>query len=250
MNSLFSVLMDHAGDTASTESCDPAKKRYATYFSDSFPDILTSLRDSDDDRSEWNFNPSPSHLFLHAVTPKIETEATQGSVAFTPAQEIASSYRRKSLSIVIPPRIDYSLSIDSSEDDTLVDDWECCSLDDVHRDIVDTDPKIRFSSDDLTDFKAEAFAEMLRCKLTPEDPLVCPRPGCRDTVTNVKGLACHLHLHDIVNDRRFECSLCSGRYETNQELAMHPCPSKSISAPCSPVVASLYRVFAKITSLS
>ncbi|KAK0223457.1 hypothetical protein IW262DRAFT_1367026 [Armillaria fumosa] len=115
---------------------------------------------------------------------------------------------------------------------------------------MDTDPKIRFSSDDLTDFKAEAFAEMLRCKLTPEDPLVCPRPGCRDTVTNVKGLACHLHLHDIVDDRRFECNLCDGRYETNQELAMHPCPSKSISAPCSPVVASLYRAFAKITSLS
>ncbi|PBK75911.1 hypothetical protein ARMSODRAFT_1013326 [Armillaria solidipes] len=250
MNSLFSVLMDHAGDTASTQSCDPAKKRYATYFSESFPDILASLRDSDDDQSAWNFQPSPSHLFLHAISRKVETEATQRPVAFTPAQEIASSYRRKSLSIVIPPRANYSLSIDSSEDDTLVDDSEYCSLDDVRRDILDTDPKIRLSSDDLTDFKAEAFAEMLRCQLTPEDSLVCPRPGCRDTVTNVKGLACHLHLHDIVDDRRFECNLCDGRYETNQELAMHPCPSRSISAPCSPVVASLYRVFAKITSLS
>lgn len=164
MNSLFSDLMDHAGDTASTQSYDPAKKRYATYFSESFPDILASLRDSDDDQSAWNFQPSPSHLFLHAISRKVETEATQRPVAFTPAQEIASSYRRKSLSIVIPPRVDYSLSIDSSEGDTLVDDSEYCSLDDVRRDILDTDPKIRLSSDDLTDFVSLLYVSS-NCKI-------------------------------------------------------------------------------------
>ncbi|KAK0205002.1 hypothetical protein DFS33DRAFT_722296 [Desarmillaria ectypa] len=256
MNSLFSVvesLMNHVGDKASPQSYDPAKKRYATYFPESFPNILACLHDLDDDRSTWNFKPSPSHLLLHAISPEVEPEATEEPVSFTPAQQIASSYRKKSLSIVIPPRVDSSLSIDSSEDDTLVDDSEYCSLDDVRQGILDVIPKIRLRqscSDALTDFKAEAFAEMLRCQLSPEDPLVCPRPGCRDTVTNVKGLACHLHLHDIVDDRRFACNFCDSRCETNQELAMHPCPSRSMSAPCSPIVASLHRVLSKITSLS
>ncbi|KAG7451397.1 uncharacterized protein BT62DRAFT_990971 [Guyanagaster necrorhizus] len=253
MNSLFAVvdsLMDHAGNKVSPQSYDSTKKRYATYFPESFPNILACLHDSDDDQSTWNFKPSSSRLILRTISPEVEPESEEGP-SFTPAQEIASSYRRKTLSIVIPPRANCSFLIDSSEDNTLVDASEYCSLDNALRDILDTDPKISLRrSDSLTDFKAEAFAEMLRCQLSPEDPLICPRLGCRDTVTNVKGLACHLHLHDIVDDRHFICNFCDGRYETNHELVMHPCPSGSMSAPCSPIVASLRRAFSKITSMS
>ncbi|KAK0469543.1 uncharacterized protein EV420DRAFT_1660214 [Desarmillaria tabescens] len=177
MSSLYSVvdsLKDDVEDEVLPQPYDPAKKRYATYFPDSFPNILACLRNSDDHQSTWNFTPSPSHLLLHAISPEVNPETTEQPESFTPAQRIASSYRKKSLSIVIPPRVDYSLSIDSSEDDTLVDDSEYCSLDYVGQDISDVVPKIRLRqtcSDALTDFKAEAFAEMLRCQLSPEDPL-------------------------------------------------------------------------------
>lgn len=39
---------------------------------------------------------------------------------------------------------------------------------------------------------------MTRCSAREDDVLVCPRPGCRDTVSGVRALTFHLHAHEFV----------------------------------------------------
>jgi len=100
---------------------------------------------------------------------------------------------------------------------------------------------------------------MNECGLGEQDSLVCKRPGCRDTLRDVKALTYHLHIHNIHDRlvrfltclskgcylsfhvlwltfcRSFACSKCDGRYETRRELTMHICQRRLKSPPTSPI---------------
>jgi hypothetical protein len=95
------------------------------------------------------------------------------------------------------------------------------------------------------------------------DVLVCPRPGCRDTVRNVRALIYHLHMHSVGDKglsvaslsfenlcvdpdasslttiRKFNCSDCDRGFETRKQLGKHACPFRCRSAPSSPILRAL-----------
>jgi hypothetical protein len=49
----------------------------------------------------------------------------------------------------------------------------------------------------VCDQREEAMAAMNKYGLSEHDGIVCHRPGCRDTLRDVKALMFHLHIHNI-----------------------------------------------------
>ncbi|KAJ7679193.1 hypothetical protein DFH06DRAFT_1120938 [Mycena polygramma] len=99
----------------------------------------------------------------------------------------------------------------------------------------------------LLDIRDEALAVIKEDKLTQHDPVVCHRPGCRDTLADMKALVYHLHIHNM-HDRSYQCELCEKRFESRRYLVMHPCPRLVTSCPTSPIRDTFMRVLTKITS--
>ncbi|KAF8176132.1 hypothetical protein K438DRAFT_2022658 [Mycena galopus ATCC 62051] len=99
----------------------------------------------------------------------------------------------------------------------------------------------------LLDIREEALAVIRKDKLGEHDPVVCHRPDCRDTLSNMKALMYHLHIHNM-HDRFYKCELCGKRFESRRYLTMHPCPKLATSCPSSPIRDTFMRVLTKITS--
>lgn len=81
---------------------------------------------------------------------------------------------------------------------------------------------------------------------------MCPRKNCRETLSDVRALACHLSLHDIekskcvanannppssidFDNRTYYCSDCDRGFDRRHALNAHTCLSRCRSAPSSPV---------------
>ena len=60
---------------------------------------------------------------------------------------------------------------------------------------------------------------MNECGLGEQDSLVCKRPGCRDTLRDVKALTYHLHIHNI-HDRLVRFLTC---LSLSRVLLILPC---------------------------
>ncbi|KAJ7683697.1 hypothetical protein B0H17DRAFT_1073793 [Mycena rosella] len=99
----------------------------------------------------------------------------------------------------------------------------------------------------LLDIREEALAIIAHDGLSPQDPVVCHRPDCRDTLPNMKALMYHLHVHNM-HDRSFKCDLCHKRFEARRNLVMHQCPRLCTSLPSSPIRDTFMRVLTRITS--
>ncbi|KAG7089285.1 hypothetical protein E1B28_010983 [Marasmius oreades] len=117
-----------------------------------------------------------------------------------------------------------------------------------------TVPKIRFRQsrfDALNEMRVEAVKEMKKSGVSEDHPLVCPRPDCRDTLSNLHALTLHLHLHDIDCKKSYECDKCSATFKTRRRRRAHSCGTVgSKSAPTSPLYATFGTILSKITSLN
>ncbi|KAJ7145067.1 hypothetical protein C8R43DRAFT_953518 [Mycena crocata] len=98
----------------------------------------------------------------------------------------------------------------------------------------------------LMDIHDEALAMVKADGLGENQPVVCHRPSCRDTLPTMKALMYHLHIHNLAD--RFKCDACSRGFETRRDLTMHACPRLATSLPCSPIRGTFMRVLTKITS--
>ncbi|KAJ7592664.1 hypothetical protein C8J56DRAFT_1127053 [Mycena floridula] len=166
-------------------------KRNGAFFATA-PDLTRyAVYDDDDADSTWEFNAPISPALV--TRPKVTLNAVTGPTA---AEKIALSYR----------------SGDAVDSETSCSTPSFTDDDDSSDDVADTgsepslferDPKVRFREsrcEALAGFFQEAFAEMDKGHSHDGQALVCPRSGCRDTLQNVKALAYHLHLHDILTD--------------------------------------------------
>ncbi|KAJ7844792.1 hypothetical protein B0H14DRAFT_3455436 [Mycena olivaceomarginata] len=99
----------------------------------------------------------------------------------------------------------------------------------------------------LLDIREEALAVLKEDNLGEQDPVVCHRPDCRDTLSNMKALIYHLHIHNM-HDRGHKCEMCGKRFESQRTLTMHNCPRLATSCPSSPIRDTFMRVLTKITS--
>ncbi|KAI3609296.1 hypothetical protein WG66_010665 [Moniliophthora roreri] len=181
---------------------DPDTKRHATYFPVDFDldaqILMCALEEEADDASSFIYkSPRPSKL----TSKRVETVEV-----ITPAQEIVNRYRA-GLKVELDDSVDSVsssgssiLQEDSSEDDFM--DWDVEETPALPAS-PSSAPHIRFRRsrfDELAICRAEATNEMRRSGVDEEHPLVCPRAGCRETLTDVKALTYHLHMHDIRYD--------------------------------------------------
>ncbi|KAF9001578.1 hypothetical protein BDQ17DRAFT_1542803 [Cyathus striatus] len=109
----------------------------------------------------------------------------------------------------------------------------------------DLSPKIthRHSVQDLLhEARAEAYEILKTLEQLENEVITCHRPGCSDTVRDVKALMYHLHIHNIeARTRTYECERCHGCYDTRRELSMHLCIRERLrSLPSSPIAGQQF----------
>jgi len=203
-------------------------KRHGTYFPANF-DVLGEaerLAEGDDvteELSTWEFSAT-----ISIMPPKPPRVLKSG---LTPSQEIASRFRKglsldlgssSSLSLassleVSPVTVSGQSSLDGyvTAEEEFADDW-CLPP----RPVLDPKVKFRQSRVDALPLYVrclcimypsishsvsqleEAEAELRRSQHDEDVRIVCPRVGCRDTLSSVSALAYHLHLHDVDADRQ------------------------------------------------
>lgn len=187
-------------------------KRLATYFPSKVSfNTKWNFSADDDDESTWEFS-APV-----APSSRSSSCSTSGTNYSTPAQEIVIRYRAN-LPLDSP---DTRSSTSSASSD---DSWEIAPPEDanipldyasvvaerdlkaVHRRsrLAALEETVRFRSisrSHMYEFvcgqREEAMASMKKHGLGEHDGLVCHRPGCRDTLRDVKALMFHLHIHNI-----------------------------------------------------
>ncbi|KAF8808631.1 hypothetical protein BYT27DRAFT_6542902 [Phlegmacium glaucopus] len=208
-------------------------KRYGIYFPSKASIIEAEQQqqhDASDNDSTWEFcspvslpSPSSSHTSCR----------TSSS---TPAQEIVIRYRA---GISLGPSDSRSSAPSQYSEPDHLDNSSLASLSDSEYAPVapeeDIKAKYRQSRQDaLLNTYEEAAAVVASAGLGPNKKICCHRPGCRDTLANIKALMYHLHIHDI-HDRFVLCPRCKGSYEGQREFRMHNCPMRSQSPPTSPL---------------
>ncbi|KAK7466104.1 hypothetical protein VKT23_004829 [Stygiomarasmius scandens] len=222
-------------------------RRHGMYFPANFDALGEAERLEGDDITEelstWEFSAA-----ISIMPPKPPRVLKSG---LTPSQEIASRFRKglsldlgssSSLSLasleVSPVSGQSSLDGYATAEEEFADDW-CLPPRPV------LDPKVKFRQsrvDALPLYLEEAEAELRRSQHDEDVRIVCPRDGCRDTLSNVSALAYHLHLHDVDADRQnasHRCKDCDACFQTRSQLAIHACPCRSKSAPTSPIFGAL-----------
>ncbi|TFK27458.1 hypothetical protein FA15DRAFT_169368 [Coprinopsis marcescibilis] len=111
-------------------------------------------------------------------------------------------------------------------------------------------------ADALFQSSTEAHGVMQAQRVSPQDPITCVRPGCKDLLRNVDALARHLHIHNI-HDSTIICNLCKNVFETEEELAKHICRRRSrinsftaiVQEVGSPIKETFARVINKVGSI-
>ncbi|KAJ6544994.1 hypothetical protein DFH09DRAFT_1509305 [Mycena vulgaris] len=218
--------------------------------------LFTSADVDDDDISTWEF-----HAPVASSTSWGSEVGTCTSPYQTPAQDVAYRYRA-GLKVDLGER---SSSRSSSETRTACvssdDEGDCYSSNlsletastmsslslplPAHQEVK---PMFRESrANALLDIREEALAIIRGDGVGEQDPVVCHRPDCRDTLPNMKALMYHLHVHNM-HDRTYQCELCHKRFEARRGLMMHPCPRLATSLPSSPIRDTFMRVLTRITS--
>ncbi|KAJ3888461.1 hypothetical protein GG344DRAFT_79734 [Lentinula edodes] len=249
-------------------------KRHATFFPSKL-DLAADFRrqameEEEDDLSTWEFH-APVEPFIKR-RPRITANAVM-----SPAQNLARNYRvASSMSEAqqIAHRYRTGLKIDldvestaststsrssSAEPPTLVgserESWISSGVDE---NTLETnhqwgspveEPKLRHSdsrADALAQARIEALQEIKFASAS--GALVCPRQDCRATLLNVNALTFHLSLHDIGNSKPYHCAGCDQGFDKRQALNTHACPSRSRSAPSSPIFTTFQHVLTRITS--
>ncbi|KAI0635995.1 hypothetical protein C8Q77DRAFT_1051611 [Trametes polyzona] len=163
------------------------QKRYGMIFP---TNALHGVFEDDDDESTWSMSRSRSSRRM--PTSRVATVCTRNS---SPAQEIAARYRAShsgddrsrtrassSVTYLDVPSTD-GLSMGTSMESVL------SSL---------SGPRVRVResrADAIDDAAREAYVMAIRWGVDANIP--CQRPGCRDILPNIRGLATHLTLHDI-----------------------------------------------------
>ncbi|KAJ7614094.1 hypothetical protein FB45DRAFT_1036201 [Roridomyces roridus] len=262
-------------DEALPESISPRSKRDAMFLSPE--QIALSLEQAlvaaglkrgheeqaptwlvlDDDASTWEFN-AP----VASWTSDSSTCVSSSSSSPTPAQDLVSRYR-SGLKIDLGPgrsssdstkaNKSCSSSYDHSYDASFLSMETLSTLSSLSIDIPFQDqcnlkPVFRESrANALLDIREEALAVMDMDGLGLDDPIVCHRPDCRDTLPGMRAFMYHLHIHNM-HDRLWKCDACNKGYETRRELTMHQCPKLATSLPSSPIRDTFMRVLTKITS--
>ncbi|KAF5371532.1 hypothetical protein D9757_004949 [Collybiopsis confluens] len=245
------------------------QKRHGTLFPSKLD--LTSLfrrqaQEEEDDYSTWEFHapahPLPSRPRLTAdalISPAQKMVRNfRISESMSAAQRIAYQYRA-GLKIAFDDRSMASSSRSSPTVGclTLVESegrsvWDICS-EDVKAKVDDTqpwlspvdEPRLRHS-ESRAGALAEAEKEALREIKLGQIGVVCPRKDCRETLSDVRALACHLSLHDIEKSKPYFCPACDTGFDKRHALNAHTCPARSRSAPSSPLFASFHHVLSRI----
>ncbi|KAJ4477499.1 hypothetical protein J3R30DRAFT_225541 [Lentinula aciculospora] len=252
-------------------------KRHATFFPsklDLAADFRRQALEEEDDFSTWEFHASVEPFFKRR--PRITSNAIM-----SPAQKLARNYRvASSMSEAqqIAHRYRTGLKIDldiestaskssfrgsSTEPSTLVGServsWISTGVEDPSLETrLETDPQRGSPVDEPklrhSDSRAGALAQARMEALkeinfsSASGALVCPRKGCRATLANVNALTFHLSLHDIEKSKPYYCAICDQGFDKHQALNTHACPSRTRSAPSSPIFATFQHVLTKITS--
>ncbi|KAF8150100.1 hypothetical protein B0H34DRAFT_732424 [Crassisporium funariophilum] len=216
-------------------------KRYGAYFPSKGSFDAKYCAPSEYE-STWEYSAPRSTPSRSSSTTSCNTSGS------TPAQEIAILYRARM-------SMDQGSSTRSSSPSqySQAGSWEIMSRDDAseleyvpiasQKDIKAAYRQSR--SDALLDTYQEAMDVINAYSLGPNSKVVCQRPGCRDTLADVKALMYHLHIHDI-HDRTLVCPLCKGRYEAHREASVHNCRRQRQSAMV-PLRATFRRAIAKIS---
>ncbi|RDB29284.1 hypothetical protein Hypma_014879 [Hypsizygus marmoreus] len=221
-------------------------KRYGTYFP-SKASFNTKWNFADDE-STWEFSAPVAPMERSSSTD------TCSSGSSTPAQEIVLRYRAgKSFEAIIrgsstgsETSVDSDASWETAPDDASMTSEQGPPVpekDDIkamHR---------QSRCDALMDTLAEAMAAMKKDGRGENERLVCHRPGCRDTVRDVKALMYHLHIHNI-HDQSFTCPSCDKQFESGLHLNLHRCQGQETrlkSPPASPLKEGFLRVLGRIS---
>ncbi|KAJ7196844.1 hypothetical protein GGX14DRAFT_472962 [Mycena pura] len=211
---------------------------------------LPSIVVDDDDVSTWEF-----HAPVASSTSR-DSDSPCMSPYQTAAQEVVYRYRA-GLKIDLGECLSPASQTQHQDDqDSSFDDFESSldadsSISSISLPmLVQNQVKPRFRESRihaLLDIREEAHAVVNKDGLSDRDPVVCHRPGCRDTLSNMKALIYHLHVHNM-HDRSFRCTDCGKYFEVRRHLTMHHCPKHATSCPSSPIHSTLMRVLTKITS--
>ncbi|KAJ6620072.1 hypothetical protein B0H10DRAFT_2216356 [Mycena sp. CBHHK59/15] len=234
-------------------------KRNAIYFPSKEGVELVDVKKlfHSDERSTWEFN---APVALSSSRSSESSWGSEGSTCVSPchspAQDVAYRYRaglKVDLGEGEKPikssseNLDAHVPCESVWSDDSDDDSETVS---TMSSIVslpaplDFSVRARFRENNalLELYRDEAYAIIKRDGLTLHEPVVCHRPGCRDTLRDMRALVYHLHIHNI-HDRSYECDACNSLYETRRELAMHICRT-----PTSPIKGAPFLVLHSTSS--
>lgn len=160
---------------------------------------------------------------------------TSESGESTPAQQIAIRYRAAHAPDLPPSRSD-SESTQGSEPDS----WDKCPQN-VKFETDETPPPARDLKAVYRQSRQQALGRTFQeavdltssLGIGPDDRVICHRPGCHDTIANIKAFAYHLHIHDI-HDRFVVCPKCRAKFEDQTALEVHNCSGRrrfSIASP-------------------
>ncbi|KAG5642905.1 hypothetical protein DXG03_001912 [Asterophora parasitica] len=241
------------------------EKRHATYFP-SKASFHTKWNFADDE-STWEFS-AP-------VAPMVRCDSTDtcSSSSSTAAQDIAFRYRAgMPLKAVLTGSSSVSVLSDESDstwetaplgDSSPTTDFGSESVIDSASAVSEQGPPVpekddlkaiqRHSrSEALMDTLEEAMDAMQRAGCTEDDRLVCHRPGCRDTLRDVKALMYHLHIHNI-HDEILKCPSCDAQFVSSFTMSFHRCQNQEArlrSPPASPIRGASISVTVKRPYLS
>jgi hypothetical protein len=192
--------------------CHDKSKRFGTYFPSKLS-FNTKWNFADDDLSTWEF------CAPVAPSSRSSSSSTSGTASSTPAQEIIIRYRAGLSLDSLVTRSSSPASdspADSGEIASLANaspSFDGPSVVEAEKDLKATyrqsrlealEDTVRFRSvlqlpayEFTYDQRDEAMAAMKKYGMGEHDILVCHRPGCRDTLRDVKALMFHLHIHNI-----------------------------------------------------
>ncbi|KAF9260050.1 hypothetical protein L218DRAFT_962993 [Marasmius fiardii PR-910] len=246
--------------TPATPICNSDTKRHAVYFPPTINHAMQIMQqlaqEDEDDTSSFMFRAPRS------VVKQARNEKSPPSNAPTPAQEIVNRYRAgllchtEGLSPVSPSSSPSSTLCPSTSGESTAysEDGEPQSPPAPDFGCGLTVPKIRFRQsrfDALDEKRAEALKEMEKSGVDDNHALVCPRAGCRETLSNVKALTFHLHLHDMEGEKTHACDRCSATLGSRRGRKAHVCGVVSCkSTPTSPIVASFGTILSRFKSLN
>ncbi|KAF5370450.1 hypothetical protein D9615_009721 [Tricholomella constricta] len=237
------------------------EKRHATYFPSKAS--FNSKWNFADDESTWEFSASMAPIA------RSDSTDTCSSSSSSPAQDIVLRYR---VGMPLQAVLSGSSSVSASSDVTDTS-WETApqapftdsssiTCDSASSITSEQGPPVpekddlkainrRSRCEALLDTLEEAMDAMKKDGRDENERLVCHRPGCRDTVRDVRALMYHLHIHNI-HDESLKCPTCDAQFASSFQMSFHRCQNQDTrlrTPPASPIKDGFFRVLSKISRL-